>query len=226
MRVDIQDVHYGTNIINKIYYGSNLVFDRSLYNANQNVYTFDLSKVSGNYKLALQNANSNTITDWGDGTVDTKLFHYYTSQGTYTVKTRQKINGDYNDINTAKSLISCTNIDNTVTDYNYMFSDCANLKTVPASIANGVTDTYGMFYGCTSLVTAPSIPSTIINCYTMFQDCVNLTTIPQANVTLMQAVKNGTNTTCINYSSCYGGCTKITSPQSYATLSGVYPNWF
>lgn len=224
MRVEIQGIHYNNLLINKIYYGNNLVFDRSIYKANQNVYIFDLSKVVGNYSLVLQDVNIGTITDWGDGTVDMRFSHDYTSQGIYTVKTRKIINT--NDINTAKSLVRCINIDNTLIDYNYMFSDCINLTNIPTSIPNGVTDTYGMFYGCTSLTTAPSMPNTIIRCYTMFQDCTNLTTIPQANVNLMQAVKNGTNTTCTDYSSCYNGCTKITKPQTYTTLRGLYPNWF
>jgi hypothetical protein len=224
MRVEIQGVHYNNLLINKIYYGSKLVFDRSIYKANQNVYVFDLRKVTNNYRLILQNVNGGTVTDWGDGTVDTGYIHNYSTQGVYTVKTRRII--DTNDINTSKSLTNVVNIDNTIIDYNYMFSDCINLINVPMSIPNGITDTYGMFLDCTSLTNAPSLPNTIVNCYGMFDGCIGLTTIPQQNINLMEAVKNGTNTTCTDYSTCYRGCTNISSPQNYATLYGLYNNWF
>jgi len=203
MRVEIKDVHYGNNIINKIYYGSNLVFDR-FTDKSYNVYVFNLTKVTSNYTLTLQNINEGTQTNWGDGMIDTSLTHTYASQGIYTVKTRQRVNttnGNGN-TNTKKSLIECTNIDNTLTVCSFMFIDC------------------------TGLTNAPIIPNSVTNCSFMFNNCTSLTSIPQTNIDLMQAVKNGTNTICADYMYCYGGCTHITSPQTYATLLSLYSNWF
>lgn len=226
MEINIKDVYYKGLDIEKVYYGSDLVFDRNAYDLNQNVYVFDLSKVANNYTLKLQNVNSGTQTDWGDGTIDTNLTHTYASQGTYTVKTRQLINnfniGNYNAQN---SLIKCINIDNTVTNCSYMFNGCASLTISPV-INNNVTKCFYMFYGCTSLTNASTIPNNVTNCASMFAYCTNLTTIPQYNIDLMQAVKTGTNTTCTSHDLCYNNCTKITSPQSYVTLSGLYSNWF
>lgn len=222
MRIDIKDAHYGNNVISKIYYGNNLVFDK-FADKSYNVYVFDLSKVFGNHTLTLLNVNSGTYTDWGDGSINTLLTHTYSNQSVYTVKTRQRIDcgGDTNTIN---SIINCINIDDSIIDYSAMFLGCTNLTTVPA-IPNSIKDcSYMLSY--TNITTAPIIPSSIISCTQMFESCPNLTTIPQANIDLMQSVKNGTNTTCINYRSCYEDCTNITNPQTYATLSGLYPNWF
>jgi hypothetical protein len=226
MRVDIKDAHYGNNVIYKIYYGSNLVYDRNkIYDLNQNVYIFDLSKVSNNYTLTLQNVNNGTYTDWGDGVVNTSLTHTYSHQGVYTVKTRQVIqtpNGG--DGNTEESLINCINIDNSINDCSSMFAFCTNLTDVRA-IPSNVVNCKMMFVN-TKITVAPSIPSSVTNCSSMFAGCSNLTTIPQSNINLMVAVKNGTNTTCTSHVYCYNGCTNINNPQTYATLSGLYPNWF
>jgi hypothetical protein len=226
MRVEIKDVHYGNNIINKIYYGSNLVFDR-FTDKSYNVYVFNLTKVTSNYTLTLQNINEGTQTNWGDGMIDTSLTHTYASQGIYTVKTRQRVNttnGNGN-TNTKKSLIECTNIDNTLTVCSFMFIDCTGLTNAPI-IPNSVTNCDTMFDGCTGLTNAPIIPNSVTNCSFMFNNCTSLTSIPQTNIDLMQAVKNGTNTICADYMYCYGGCTHITSPQTYATLLSLYSNWF
>jgi len=105
------------------------------------------------------------------------------------------------DNNTINSLIKCSNIDNTLTNCNSMFSICVNLANTPI------------------------IPSSVTSCAYMFYGCTNLITVPQANIDLMQAVKNGTNTTCTSHGYCYSGCTNITTPQTYATLLSLYPNW-
>lgn len=129
---------------------------------------------------------------------------------------------------------NCTNlssfnstIPDTVKDSSYMFYFCTSLSTFNTTRFNSIVNCRYMFYWCTSLSTFNIVlPNTVQDCNHMFYCCTGLNSIPQGNINIMQAVKNGTNTTLINYTNCYYNCTNITSPQTYATLQSNYPTWF
>ena len=76
-----------------------------------------------------------------------------------------------------------------ITDMGSMFSNCANLKTIPLLDTSNVTNMGYMFNLCTSLTTIPLLDtSNVTNMKSMFYNCANLTTIPlldTSNVTNM-----------------------------------------
>ena len=76
-----------------------------------------------------------------------------------------------------------------ITDMGSMFSNCANLKTIPLLDTSNVTNMGYMFNLCTSLTTIPLLDtSNVTNMKSMFYNCPNLKTIPlldTSNVTNM-----------------------------------------
>ena len=97
--------------------------------------------------------------------------------------------------------------------YQYMFSGCTSLTTIPSNLLPATTLASGcyqyMFEGCTSLTTIPSnlLPATTLvnSCYSsMFNGCKSLTTIPS---NLLPA------TTLVNscYSTMFNGCKSLTT---------------
>ena len=69
-----------------------------------------------------------------------------------------------------------------VTDMSYMFTECANLQTIPQIDTSNVTNMSYMFYNCSNLQTIPLINTSKVTDMTyMFGSCSNLQTIPQLN---------------------------------------------
>ena len=103
--------------------------------------------------------------------------------------------------------------------YEYMFSECTNLTTVPELPATTLaTQCYSnMFKGCTNLTTAPELPATTLasNCYNgMFNGCTNLTTAPQLPATTLAE-------SCYEYM--FYDCTNLTTaPELPATTLAEY----
>ena len=95
--------------------------------------------------------------------------------------------------------------------YNYMFSGCTNLSTIPVFYATVLSsnETDNMFYQCTGL-TSITIPDSVTTIETdIFSGCTGLTsiTIPDSVTTL-----NG-------FSGCTG-LTSVTIPDSVTSISG------
>lgn len=76
-----------------------------------------------------------------------------------------------------------------VTNMNYMFQGCVNLKTIPALDTSKVTSMFAMFKSCSALTSIPEIDtSNVTNMEGMFESCSNLTTIPSLNTSKANVV--------------------------------------
>ena len=84
---------------------------------------------------------------------------------------------------TGASVDFINNLDTSnVTNMRSMFSNCANITTVPALNTSNVTDMMEMFGYCNNLTTIPALnTSKVTDMNSMFRDCSDLTTIPQLN---------------------------------------------
>ena len=69
-----------------------------------------------------------------------------------------------------------------MTNMQYMFDRCSNLKIIPQLDTSKVTDIDVMFYGCKNLTVIPQLDtSNVTGMSSMFYGCSSLTTIPQLN---------------------------------------------
>ncbi len=78
-----------------------------------------------------------------------------------------------------------------VTIMSRMFVDCSKLENVPQLDTSNVTDMEGMFSYCYKLTTIPQLDtSKVRNMYRMFYQCYNLTTIPQLDTSKVTDFSN------------------------------------
>ena len=143
------DINFDDVVIDPTY--NYFVFDTSLVESNE-VTLSDLSEYG--YENPTYDYG---LTDWGDGTVDSRYYHTYDTNGIYLVKTRYVLNGDYVlASNTVKMLIDCLNISNIKTSLEFKrryFYNCINLKEIALTNCDmSETKTlYSMFGWCSSL---------------------------------------------------------------------------
>ena len=191
----INSIYVGDTEVKSVYLGDNLVYSKQTepvieIDDSYNTFVFDTSKVSRSTTVTLQNyrAGDTTewdgLTDWGDGTVDTKLTHTYAIDGKYVVKTKWTINkGDdgSGDSYTHNMLTECKNINKNITNYNYLFHYCSNLTYVNTNLdTSNVTSMGAMFGYCSKLASIDlSYFNTInvTNMSSMFIQCNALTTL-------------------------------------------------
>lgn len=160
----INSIYVGDTKVKSVYLGDKLVYSSGPVieiDDSYNTFIFDTSKVSGSTTVTLQNnrAGDTTewdgITDWGDGTADTKLTHKYKTDGVYTVNTKYTVNKSdmLGDVDTRNMFIKCININRNITNCSYLFSSCNNLiyiNTIDFDTSN-VTNMNSMFHGSNSL---------------------------------------------------------------------------
>ena len=88
-----------------------------------------------------------------------------------------------------------------VTNMNYMFQSCVNLKTIPLLDTSKVTSMASMFKSCSSLTSIPELDtSNVTNMEGIFESCSSLTTIPSLNTSKVNVM-----------ASMFGYCTKLKS---------------
>lgn len=102
-----------------------------------------------------------------------------------------------------KSLVDVGNIINTskVTNFNYIFRGCSNLKTIPPLDTSSATMFYYTFNGCSKITTIPPlVTSNGTMFYFMFNGCSALQSIPQLDTS------NGTR-----FDYMFNGCSALQS---------------
>ena len=189
----INSIYIGDTAVKSVYLGDNLVYSKQSEPSTEiddtyNYYVFDTSLASGTTIFLQDYRGGDTtewsgITNWGDGTVDTKLSHKYAKNGTYTVKTKyMMIDGSKfaYEVNTINMLIECININKNVTNYNLLFYNCINLSNVHTSnfYTSNVTSMYRTFYGCSSLESLNLSgwdTSNVTDMHSIFYSCSSLT---------------------------------------------------
>lgn len=135
----------------------NITKEPSLFNE----FVFDTNKTTNNLTVSLQNYRGGDttiwdgLTDWGDGTIDTKYSHTYSVNGIYTVKTKYLItSNEWNQtLNTATKLVSCNALNTNITDATLLFYKCSNLTSLDLSnLSSNIKITYCMLMNCSNLV--------------------------------------------------------------------------
>ena len=106
-------------------------------------------------------------TNWGDGTIDNNSSHTYSSEGTYTVKTKLQSGSNALENN---NIIECKNIRNDITNMEGFFCNFKALSKI-SSIPNGVTNMERCFKSCTTFNQTVIIPNTIQKLGYMFEGC-------------------------------------------------------
>lgn len=102
-----------------------------------------------------------------------------------------------------------------ITDMNNMFSDCANLTTVPQLNTENVVNMSYLFQGCANLASVALLDTTnVTDMSGMFADCGNLTTIPQLNTTNV-----------VYMDSMFSGCTSLTTLPQLNTSNLKYAGY-
>ena len=142
----------------------------------------------GNKKISLK---SGYIKDGGGGT-SYPLSTFFRAGGKFT-------NTTYTDTELT-NIIKPSDTSN-VQDFNYMFSGCPNLTTIPQLNTSNAYKMNSMFSGCTNLTTIPLMDTTGVDDMTnMFKDCTNLKVVPA----LVCPIINNRGTTLTNmFQGCY-----------------------
>ena len=149
---------------------------------NKGSYNYFVFKVSAGKTIELIDDSYNSITDWGDGSSNTKTYHTYKNGGIYTVMTQHRINyvelrNGYNDY-TVGALIECLGVKKNI-DLRRMFDGCANLtKADISSIDSSPRNLNSTFSGCQNLETIIYPEQiNIIGMRRAFNDCKKLESI-------------------------------------------------
>lgn len=152
----INSIYRGDTKVSAIYLGYELVYGKRP--VSYNIFVFHVGGSYG-YTIYLQNnrrgdtTDWDGLTDWGDGTVDTKLSHTYSESGDYTVKTKWSITSGTNSDNYTRGMFTkCLGINRYMTDYSYLFYNCLNLtEVVFGSEIKNINDLESAFFDCSSL---------------------------------------------------------------------------
>jgi surface protein len=181
---DIRDIYIGDSKIKAVYKGKQLIYKSDNINPSYNYFVFNInSQQQGDTVLELKEdrrgdtTSWDGLTDWGDGTIDSKLSHTYENNGTYTVKTKWMYS-TY--IEHRHKLVGCDNINKNITDVVGLFSNCKYLKYVDMSRfgTRHITDMNHMFYNCYRLETLNMKgwdTSNVVDMSYMFYNCEMLT---------------------------------------------------
>lgn len=95
-----------------------------------------------------------------------------------------------------------------ITDMDFMFYACMELKSVPLYNTSKVTDMSNMFEGCRSLTTVPQFDtSKVMTMKEMFYDCKNLTSVPKLDASNVY-----------NMLSTFDGCENLTDIGGFYNL--------
>lgn len=189
----IKKIYYRGKEIKYGHINGEMVFFKDGINPTYNYFVFDTSKYPGLGQVTVTLANYRAkdwtewdrMTDWGDGTIDTKYSHTYETTGIYTVKTKWMICNNKSgtssvDESVRYTLVGCKNININVRDVTSLFRMCQNLEYVDMSNfrTNEITSMHGMFYGCIRLkelnITGWNT-SNVTDMNTMFYNCKQLT---------------------------------------------------
>ena len=78
-----------------------------------------------------------------------------------------------------------------ITDMNFMFSNCLNLKSIPLLDTGSATSMNNMFNGCSNLKSIPLLDtSSVTSMIYMFQNCSSLQSIPRIDTGLVTGMSN------------------------------------
>lgn len=188
---NIKSIYCNGVEISTVYLNNDTLYQNSIIiDPEYNYFTFDTS-LSNSYYVKLANYRAgdttewNGYTNWGDGTIDKELSHWYSGEGIYTVKTKWMLSypsGDSYSIHgeTSRKLVACDNININISDMTNIFRDCQYLKSVDLSRFNTMykRDMNHMFYNCYSLEVANMEgwdTSNVTSMKNMFYKCKVLT---------------------------------------------------
>lgn len=195
MLIDLRDVTqviYNNTNFSKIYIGEDILWSNTIVPtepSEKNVFKvqFDLRVSAPLYTVTLYkpsvSATPDVLTDWGDGTIDDKLTHTYstsflTSHNPVTIKSPYLFNFSGGDTD---ALIHLEKLSKYINKYAMLFEQ-KNIKTVATDLltATGVVveDYSYMFSGCFYLENAPMIPHGAKSCTNMFSNCRSLKDVP------------------------------------------------
>ena len=135
-------------------------------------------------------------TDWGDGTVNNSTSHTYSTNGTYTIKTKLQPSSETNKNSANTNIVKCIGIREDITNLDYFFNNCTKLSTIENSVLLNVTTMKWCFNNCSSLVSINISNwdlTNVVNMSYMFKDCVNLTSATFSNTTTLDSLENGEN---------------------------------
>ena len=153
-----------------------------------------------------------SITDWGDGTINTAISHKYDSPGLYTVKTRLRLNGTDGETNndlTCWQLVDCLNINKSMVDASYFFYNCqeveefSNIRNWDTSNIKDMKFFFGQCRKLKSLDTSNFNTRKVTNISGMFEGCRSLTELDLSFDTRNVGVMNRTFRGCINLKTLY-----------------------
>lgn len=188
---NIKSIYCNGVEISTVYLNNDTLYQNSIIiDPEYNYFTFDTS-LSNSYYVKLANYRAgdttewNGYTNWGDGTIDKELSHWYSGEGIYTVKTKWMLNYPNDDSysihgETSRKLVACDNININISDMTNIFRDCRYLKSVDLSRFNTMykRDMNHMFYNCYSLEEANMEgwdTSNVTSMKNMFYKCKVLT---------------------------------------------------
>lgn len=190
---------------------------------NKGSYNYFVFKVSAGKTIELIDDSYNSITDWGDGSSNTKTYHTYKNGGIYTVMTQHRINyvqlrNGYNSY-TVGALIECLGVKKNI-DLKRMFDGCANLTNADiSSIDDTVRDLDSTFSGCHNLETIIYPKQINISGMRMaFNGCGKLKSIDTSCF-------NAVHTDRFKVSCAFSGCSSLTS-LDLSWISGAYDRLF
>ena len=198
----ISNIYLGNEKITKVYLGDTLIYGGSSSGGEDddidpnidptyNYFVFDTSLADTTINLYDYRAGDTTgwdgITDWGDGTTDTKLEHTYATDGTYTVKTKYMLNGNRTNagfLNTRNMLIGCDNINKNITVFSYLFYNSPNLSYAKIRNFNDgtITAAINTFNGCSSLTELDLSKLNTDNITSMYQMLYNCSSLALLNI--------------------------------------------
>ena len=183
---NIKNIFCNGSEIQTVYVNRQIVYQSDEIDSAYNYFVFQVSPTAGKTIELSDDRRGDTtsydgLTDWGDGTIDSKMTHTYDNNGTYIVKTKWMLKKTSSVLQT---LIACNNVNKNITDVTSLFSGCKYLRTVDMSRfkTNHITDMSFMFDGCTSLESVNMKgwnTAYVTNMSRMFYNCHKL--IPQVS---------------------------------------------
>ena len=189
-------------VYEKEFYGKNGAEIGTLTKDISNSFADTNAEIYSKIKNYYDSLEPRVLTD-DDKTIDKNIYFIHAKKnGTPLLDTSSVTDMDY-------MFSNCTNLTeiplldtSSATTMQYMFRNCTNLTEIPLLDTSNVIDIRAMFSGCKNLTTIPLLDtSRATNMYQMFYGCTNLIEIPLLDTsrvtTMLQMFQNCTNLTTV-----------------------------
>ena len=239
---------YGTDYVDIVDVWAYKDDDFSNKNTNEAITKAYIELTSSNYKTRIDEVlqwypNCTELYLFDDGIVTSLESMFYNNNTTYKTRIQNVtfIEGYFENVTKmtsgfyeCSSLISITNIPNSITTYNSCFMNCTSLTTV-SNIPNSIESSNTTFKNCSNLTSIPidgwkgSLYQTFYNCTSLnqqinissttslegtFQNCTALTTVPN--------IPNGVTGMYETFQNCTSLTTAPTIPNSVTSMYNTF----